>query len=321
MPALLLPTSTQEIVFNTVFNTLLLEFLLFGIYTVVYAGTLYVYWTKAPSQRHWMIICAISVSYLVCLIQVACQWYFDKRDILNIEVLQGTLVSALHNSPRWLTLLNQICYFIAAALADGLLIWRCFNVWSSSIRVILLPSFFLLCEIASAANLDPSPSQSETLNALVGTTLLMTVATTLVTTSLIAYRMHFFAKENVFDDTRSLLKYIVEVMVQSATVYSLATIPFATVSIIHTETHAPVLVARYYTAAFYLFTAGIAPTIMVARVALISEVSQVKVAMSSVSSMEFCRPTTGNVDSVLYQKPENSQIKECQEWLTQSGHL
>ena len=164
-------------------------------------------------------------------------------------------------------------------------IWRCYNVWRCSVAPILLSSFLVACEggmsclvclgwqlqltrslcvevvfvvmvvIVSNDHLDPSPTQSEHLNALVGTIFLLSAATTLVTTVLIAYRIHSFCKQDLLDGSLTQFKHIVDIVIQSAVAYSAATAAFAIVSIIPNETSVAVFNARSYTACLYVFTA------------------------------------------------------------------
>lgn len=109
--------------------------------------------------------------------------------------------------------------------------------------------------LAATEHLNPSPSQSETLNKLIGAIFLLAFATTLITTLLISYRIHSFFKEDLSNGFRSRFKHVVEILIQSAAAYSVVTIAFAVVSIIPTETSVPVLDARSYTSSLYFFTA------------------------------------------------------------------
>lgn len=112
-----------------------------------------------------MVIGTITLSYVVFVILTSVNWYVIKWAIVNSGDTQDAIFTAIFNQPPWVTLVNNVCNFLMAALADGLLvrkppyyfslfvvnihrqIWRCFNVWDRSFRAIALPSFLLFCEI------------------------------------------------------------------------------------------------------------------------------------------------------------------------------
>lgn len=60
----------------------------------------------------------------------------------------------------------------------------------------------------------------------------MTFATTFVTTILIAYRIHSVSKQDVLQGSRTRFNHILEILVQSAAVYSLVALAYAIVGFI-----------------------------------------------------------------------------------------
>ena len=138
--------------------------------------------------------------------------------------------------------------------------------------------------VASIEHLNPTPTQADHLNILVGTIYLLSAATTLVTTVSIAYRINNFCQEDLLNGSLSRYKHVVDILIQSAVVYSAASAVFAIVSIIPKGSSVVLYNARNYTSTLYIFTAvsffpwyhyiepivdlpqGAAPTIMVARV-------------------------------------------------------
>ena len=216
-------------------------------------------------------------------------------------------------------------------------IWRCYNVWDRSLRAICLPSFFLLGEIgtvscyltsavivsltpfagidlaviviAPVAHFQPSPSQTHTLNALIGSSLFVTSAATITSTLLIAYRIHATSKHNVLKSSRSRFNHIVEILAESAAAYAVASLALAIESIIpqtSSSNNLVVLVCNAYLTPLYGFIAvrnflfseiclpvthdvyqGVAPTIMVARVALAPDKVNDISAISHISGLHF----------------------------------
>lgn len=111
--------------------------------------------------------------------------------------------------------------------------------------------------IACAENLNPSPSQAHTLKTLTAAAFFITFATTLVTTLLISYRIHSFSRQD--DDlprsSSTRIKHIIEILVQSAALYSMVAIAGAIISIVPDNGGGSLLAARSNTYSFYLFTA------------------------------------------------------------------
>ena len=128
-------------------------------------------------------------------------------------------------------------------------IWRCFHVWGASVRVIVLPTFLLFCEIRAlhssplskdyadiilpevldlgiiillgVDHLLPPLSQVNLINRLLGTQAFLTFVTTLVTTLLIAYRLYASWEQDLPERSKRRIKQILEILTQSAVVYSL----------------------------------------------------------------------------------------------------
>ncbi|KAF8881057.1 hypothetical protein CPB84DRAFT_1751285 [Gymnopilus junonius] len=218
--SLLPPIPEQKLDISIDLDDAMLEILLLGIYTAIYFGTSYVY---QPGGR----------------------WRHSGDNLHYFNT-------------GWKTLFNDICAFLLATLGDGLLIWRCFNVWNRSLLVILLPLFLLLSTItiASASKLEPSPYQGSILDILTAATFCVTSATTLLTTFLIAYRIYSFSKQDLLKRSRMRFRNIVEILAQSA--------------------------------------AGVAPAIMVARLALAPSTDEDMSTITHISGLQFDHNTIAN---------------------------
>lgn len=107
---------------------------------------------------------------------------------------------------------------------------------------------------------DYSPNQIQTLNKLIGASTFITFGTTLVVTFLISYRIHSTSKQNLpRGGSRLRFKHILEILIQSAAIYSLAAAASATATIIPLPLESNgalrVLTAQVYTSSFYAFIA------------------------------------------------------------------
>ncbi|KJA18846.1 hypothetical protein HYPSUDRAFT_44843 [Hypholoma sublateritium FD-334 SS-4] len=180
------------------------------------------------------------------------------------------------SSPHNLLLVN-LTQNLPPILADGLLIWRCFKIYNNSFRIIALSLLLFLAEIAlylTVTVLDGIPTIQLTVathNGLISAALFTTLAVTLWTTSLIAYRI-YSASTHILNGARPRFYNILEIIIQTSFIYSLTLVMNAVLAAIPPNQGNPwtFLTASNYIATIFLGVAGIAPTLMVARVALLS---------------------------------------------------
>ncbi|PPQ69932.1 hypothetical protein CVT26_013257 [Gymnopilus dilepis] len=280
-------------------NSTILSVFLWGIYTVVYAGTLYLYLTK-KSSRNKVIVWAISLSYWAYSSIVIMDWYRDQSVLLNNLGSRGALYAALFQGPLWPTLVTEVMDFIMTAVADGILIWRCYHVCGYSLRGILIPGFLLFCEVVidvavlsllGASQLEPSRSQVNAISHLIAAQSFVTCATTLSSTTIIAYRIYTTSKREISGRSNRLLMHVLEILVQSAAAYSLVAVAEAISSVVpQSGSTAPSWYASAaYTSLLFIFISGIAPTVLVGRVAMLDG----KRTYGSTSSATVSAPLSG----------------------------
>ncbi|KJA17199.1 hypothetical protein HYPSUDRAFT_206371 [Hypholoma sublateritium FD-334 SS-4] len=259
-----------------------------------------------------MVITAISLLYLVNVASTGVQWLFLKRVFITDGATRETAFSTEVQVQFLQTLLTDIFILIVFVVADGLLIWRCYNVWGKSFRVIFLPLVLVVAEaalylsiiiIACASNVDPSVNIQIILDKLTSSALFMTSGATLLTTALIAYQIYSVTRRDPRKGATKPYKDIAEVLVQSAAAYSLVTLLNALTDIIPVnDTNATALLyAGDYSGAPLLIIAGMAPTIMVARVAMQGSGQAEGARTAHLSGLEFrgdSRPS-GNTSQIL----------------------
>ncbi|KAF8901497.1 hypothetical protein CPB84DRAFT_1962005 [Gymnopilus junonius] len=289
----------EEAIINASLNGQLLGNLLFGAYSAVYFYTLYMY-TRKKSARNWLVIGGISLSYIAYLVQISIEWAFVKVALINHgETRLSTFLETFAtHGPRG-SFVYEVTLFVMAAVADALMIWRCYFIWNRSIRIILIPSFFLFCEIVLDLSIIGVLSRADFIQThaahnLLGSAIFVTFLTTLVSTVLIAYRVNALAKEEVSRGTRALIKHVLEILLQSAAAYCLVSLAAAisvTLATIVNDSltmHTAVLYANQeYVINLWAFTAGIAPTIMVARIVIGPERDVVNSSTANMSGMQF----------------------------------
>ncbi|KAF8803982.1 hypothetical protein BYT27DRAFT_7259438 [Phlegmacium glaucopus] len=121
-----------------------LEGFLYGLYSGIFAMYLQVHWiskkgTDKRKKTVFYALCALySVSFVNVVLDIAYLTISNPRAILNISILEGTV--------------SGCCDFIA----QSILIYRCWVVWSYNTRVMILPSIsafvFLVIWVAGASS-------------------------------------------------------------------------------------------------------------------------------------------------------------------------
>ncbi|KAF8894196.1 hypothetical protein CPB84DRAFT_1304620 [Gymnopilus junonius] len=287
MSASLLSSSIEEAAIDVSINSQLLDNFFMGVYTVVYFSTLYIYGTSLlscdialksldhlstvtkQSNKSWIVIGSMSLSYLAFVIANSVQWYLTKLAFVDNGTSREAIFDTIFFGTYWGFFLNNVCMFVIFVLADSLLIWRCYNVWNRSIRSVIFPSLLLFFEIGldlsvviieAVVDLNPPPNLANVINMLTGASLFTTFATSTVAAVLISYRIYFTAKQNsALLGSRSQIRYhhILEVLLQSAAAYSLITLAYAIVSVYPSNINNITIITAVngYLAPFYFFIA------------------------------------------------------------------
>ncbi|KAH9474204.1 hypothetical protein JR316_0008607 [Psilocybe cubensis] len=268
------PSSTVEgYTLSASLNASMLVNLLLGVYTVVYGGTLYLYWSRKSSNKSRRVVIAmISTLYLLTLADTILEWYFLDWSFITYGITRDTIFWSSLQGPVWYQAVDN---FLFSSL---LIIWRCYHVWGDSRKVIAIPVFLLIAEIALTitttvldAMLPSLTSESNTymFNNIATTLAFVSLGTTVCATSLIGYKIHSASKNNILG-SRAAYKRIVVTIVESSSFYSLVLLVYAMTGVIPQlqNFQLPSIQATYYVGAVLSISAGLAPTVMVARLAL-----------------------------------------------------
>ena len=76
------------------------------------------------TSRHWIVIGAISLSYIGYSTDALLVWYLTQNEFVNDSETRETLFLSQLVIPAWLTLVNDIIVFGMAAMADSILVSR-----------------------------------------------------------------------------------------------------------------------------------------------------------------------------------------------------
>ncbi|KDR81202.1 hypothetical protein GALMADRAFT_136239 [Galerina marginata CBS 339.88] len=268
-------TSIQRSIIGSALNSTIMFTFLMGIYTMVYFFTVYLYLTRRQSKQR-LVIAAISTLYALSILQLSLQWYLLQWSFATNGATREVIFASLVSSPIWFQLAVNIDIFAVLSLADALLIWRCFGIWNRSRRAIILPSVLLFSEIATVIIIGINDFRKLTtkelrqLNALEASLFFVSFSATLAATILIAYRIYSVAREGSRVHSRSLwgrFGHVVEIVIQSAATYSLALLLQAMIGVVpHNANSLWWFGLSDYGGALACTLAGLAPTVMVARV-------------------------------------------------------
>ncbi|KAF8173641.1 hypothetical protein BJ912DRAFT_931871 [Pholiota molesta] len=159
--------------------------------------------TKNASKQH-LVSAAITMLYLSSIFGTSVQWYDTKWQFVDNGDSRDLVFLAFFEGPGWDLVALNTTNCITFAIADGLLIWRCFHAWNRSLRIISMPLLLIVTEIAlflveisfnaKYTNLIIPPALAARINAVLSAAFFMSFATTFVMTILIAYRIYSVSK-------------------------------------------------------------------------------------------------------------------------------
>ncbi|PPQ94166.1 hypothetical protein CVT25_003751 [Psilocybe cyanescens] len=250
-----------------------------GIYTMVYGGTMYIYLSKKPANsNHCIVHTAISMLYFLCFLNFIMDWYYINWTIVtNGNTRESMFLATVGDGLEWISILNNVLQNSLLIISDGLLIWRCYHVWGQSFRVILAPLILLVMELgltvattvlAIKFSLVTSDADANLLNGILSTLTFVSLATTVITTFIIGYRI-CSASQIHHPPSRILFKHIVTVIIESAAAYSIVLLLQSIIIVVPSadELGSPLSQAEYYVGVILIIVSGMAPTVLVARIA------------------------------------------------------
>jgi len=279
------PVEFQEGVLSAAFNSILLATFLTGVYVVAYFGTLYIYLSRRTTATCWMVVLTLTIIFVGVIGQIAVQWHLTQWQFVNGESRESVFLSLFDTNSEvtfWTIVASDICAAVVSIFSDGLLIWRCFHIYNRSLRVILCSLILLIAElglqlymiiISCLKQQAISNEEAIVLNQLMAAAYLISFGCTLATTSLIAYRIYpIFSHNSLLAQSRGRFKRILDILVQSAAVYALELLVQAIGCFIPTNQSRPTaFVFRNYSSALIITISGLAPTLVVTRIAMTSD--------------------------------------------------
>ncbi|KAF5324363.1 hypothetical protein D9619_011107 [Psilocybe cf. subviscida] len=245
--------------------------MLYGIVIVTYFTCTYVL-IKHRGDRNqmatWILIVTSTVQFILSTIYVAVALSNLIEGFVRTEnVPNGAFIYWINPATKSQVIAKAV-YITNSVVGDFILIWRLYMVWGKNLYVCLLPIIITCCAAvtgyvsdsklaAISGNVKPT-SVFEVLNWILSTWCL-SIATQVISTSLIAGRIWWHARHNPV--ARSRYMSLIAIIVESGAIYTLSTaflLAFADL-----KTQAGALIAHMTTQ-----LATIVPTLIIIRVEL-----------------------------------------------------
>ncbi|GJE89920.1 hypothetical protein PsYK624_060320 [Phanerochaete sordida] len=249
-----------------------------GLYTATMLGTLWViaYSGHFEGLRKKYHMALVVFMYICSTMHSSLQWFFYAGAINANEGTDGTeLVQALTHLAPWLEITGDTFFCLNIFIADCLFIWRCWVVWQRRWIIVILPicatiagavlAGFVISVQADAleSNITYVAVQKEReFTTLITAYFTLSISTSLTTTLLISLRVLLVqrAARSVGMEKYSAYTHVVEILVESAALYSATLLVFV---VLNTRMN----INFYYAQNIHAQIAGLTPTLIILRVA------------------------------------------------------
>ncbi|EPQ53136.1 hypothetical protein GLOTRDRAFT_95158 [Gloeophyllum trabeum ATCC 11539] len=119
-----------------------LNSILTGVYSVIFLGCLYIFFSQYNEAQHKRLVLINIVLFLLCTAQWAS--FFLLALLTTDPVSDYTAAVKQAYVKDILVDLNSLANTAAVCTADGLLIWRCRKIWGGRLSVVVLPILVLI---------------------------------------------------------------------------------------------------------------------------------------------------------------------------------
>ncbi|KAH7334692.1 hypothetical protein B0J17DRAFT_87409 [Rhizoctonia solani] len=256
------------------------ETALWGIFLALYLTCVCVLVRKrAPQTIQWIPLSTASLLFILATIHLALQLRKVYEGLVLCVNQPGGPDAYFGDLRHWPNVAADGVYATMILVGDSVVIHRCFLIWGNRIRVIIIPVLLVLCTAASGYVaiwlLTRMPSHGTVLEGPVAkcavATFLLSLATNILTTGLISYRIIATARK--VSTSVDIRPYIggLAVIVESAAIYTTGLIVYLIVYVSRTN-------AQYILFCALCPIIGIVPTLIIVRVGLgLTRTSQIDV--------------------------------------------
>ncbi|KAK0464823.1 hypothetical protein IW261DRAFT_1613476 [Armillaria novae-zelandiae] len=289
---------------DATFNANMLYFLLHGIYTGILAITLWTIFTNKSRPVGQVMATILTLIYIGATIVLAFTWIYTYSFLVKNGQNLWTKFLVIYVTMDITVLGMDITDPICTLLSDSLIIWRCWIVWGQRWVIVLLPILLLVsgtvCKCIATYQQVTNPS-----NYPVGYLSLYSsfaLASTLLCTLLIIFRIVTIVRAGAGAGGGIKAYYhVIEVLIESSAIYSLSLILYVAFT-----TRESVLL--HYFDALSAIAKGIAPTLLIGRVAAGHARPDDSWRGSIASSLRFGASPRGQTQTSLQQDYMTSAI-------------
>ncbi|KAK0445281.1 uncharacterized protein EV420DRAFT_1768027 [Desarmillaria tabescens] len=244
-------------------NSTILLSLLLGIYTGIIAVTMWNITISKSQHIGQAMVVVIIILYIMTIIGFGMTWSLLSSEFISYgENMWTRYLKDVTNNILG-TIGVGVTGIIGGILADSIMIWRCWMIWGKHWLVIVLPSLCLICGVVFKTITMHLLFISNTWPSYFYLMLYasFTLATTLWCTALIVYRILSVGQtNNGIRGALGIYRHIIEVLVESSTLYSICLILYVANFACNTW-------GEDYVEVITLIARGIAPTLLIGRVA------------------------------------------------------
>ncbi|KAF9544384.1 hypothetical protein CPC08DRAFT_730290 [Agrocybe pediades] len=228
------------------FNSTLMSQFLFGIYTGVFAATIYIYWHREDRAfpKASVVIGSITVLYGATAIYVPLTWFYTNVLLCTNGTtrLQMFIESVSEALPTGVIMVINLTAGFGFVFADGLLVWRCYHACGHSLRHSLLPIALFIVETGLVVSsmvyiclLDAkpelvSPRTSQISSRLSAARFISVAVTSLVATFMICRQIYGHTEPG--SKARRRYRRVIDTLIQSSGVYPVTVVFLAILDIL-----------------------------------------------------------------------------------------
>ncbi|KAK0479611.1 hypothetical protein IW261DRAFT_1478338 [Armillaria novae-zelandiae] len=252
-------TSVLAILDNDI-NRVILAADLLGLYSGILAAALWTIFMQKSRPVAVALIAIIVVVYIMTVASFSIDWLTVRSALVGRENIV-TQVARIEETESTMIIATGIMAALSTLLVDSIMIWRCWLVWGQRWQIVLLPSLCLAAGIVCKIVITKQrylyyADVSVLLSVYAG----LVLATTLLCALLVIYRILTVARgtDGGGNGPRTY-RHVIEVFIESSALYAVSLIVYVACIACN--------VGLTYVDAIAGFTRGIAPTLLLGRVA------------------------------------------------------
>ncbi|KAF9547181.1 hypothetical protein CPC08DRAFT_769502 [Agrocybe pediades] len=312
-------------------NSTVLFLYLIGIYTGVYGATITIYFRRknVPRAHRLIVMGTLTLLYGILAVETYMNWFYTSINFILGDTRVAIFLAGETDSavPIRIAILVTFLEVLGFVIADALMVWRCVHACAGSLRILIIPVGFFTFECALAVvnitiltltYVNPvfqSDQWFHNANVIDGIFEAIVAATSISASVTISYHIYSITRRTSGAWRR--YKHIVDILVQSSGAYSTAVLLAAVVGFLNTgeaNTSLTALILDNYAETLmltqYLYGKGLAPTLMVARLALASPRKEEETVLESVPTSLLSTSSRDELEAAISRQHEAGDSAE-----------